>query len=152
MADPFDTQSLFPYLSVDGAEAAMAFYGAAFGAEDRGVTLRGGDGMVVHAEMAIGKTTIFLAEAAADPAGGSPLTLGNTPVRLALDVADVDQSIAAAAARGAEVVIPPGDQFYGCRAGRIRDPFGHVWIISKRIEDISTKEMQRRLNALMGDA
>jgi len=65
MAASAETQCLFPYLSVDGAEAAMAFYQAAFGAEDQGVTLRDGNGKVVHAEMTIGKTTIFLAEAAA---------------------------------------------------------------------------------------
>ena len=150
MDDPSETQSLFSYLSVDGAEEAMAFYGAAFGGKDRGVTLRDGGGTVVHAEITIGKTTMFLAEAAADPSGCSPLTLGNTPVRLALDVADVDQTVAKAASLGAEVVIPPGDQFYGYRAGRIRDPFGHVWVISKRIEDLSTEEMQHRLDALIG--
>lgn len=149
MSDVLEHQSLFPYLSVDNAAAAMTFYAAAFGAEDRNVTLRVGGEFVVHAEMTIGKTSIFLAEAAADPTGASPLSLGNTPVRLALDVADVDAVMAKAAEHGAEVLIPAADQFYGCRAGRIRDPFGHVWIISARIEEISTEEMQRRMDAMM---
>jgi len=71
---------------------------------------------------------------------------------LAFGVEDVDETIAEAACHGANVEISPGDQFYGYRAGRIRDPFGHVWIISKRIEDLSTEEMQRRLDALTGES
>ena len=32
---------------------------------------------------------------------------------------------------GAEVVFGIADQFYGRREGRLRDPFGHLWIISQ---------------------
>ena len=49
---------------------------------------------------------------------------------------------------GAKVLIPVDDQFYGYRAGRIEDPFGHVWIVSQLIEPLSQEEMQRRLDAM----
>ena len=33
-------------------------------------------------------------------------------------------------AHGAEVVVPIENRPYGKRSGRIRDPFGHLWIIT----------------------
>lgn len=144
------SQTIFPYLSVDGAEAALAFYVDAFQGEDTGPTLRAPDGAVLHAEVRVGRSAFFLAEAAADPSGASPAALGGAPVRMAIDVPDVDAFVARAADRGAEVLIEPADQFYGYRSGRIRDPFGHVWVVSTKIEDVSSAEMQRRLDAMTG--
>jgi PhnB protein len=34
------------------------------------------------------------------------------------------------------VIYPLADQFYGDRGGRLRDPFGHQWMLSTHIEDI----------------
>ena len=142
-------QSVTAYLSVDDAAAAVVFYRTAFGATDVGPTLRAPDGAVLHAEIRLGDSAIFLAEASADPAGASPLTLGNTPVRLALEVPDVDGFCDRAAAQGAEVLIQPSDQFYGFRSARLRDPFGHLWVVSTRLEDLTEMEMQARLDAMM---
>lgn len=50
---------------------------------------------------------------------------------------------------GAELVHPVDTHFYGDRSGRVRDPFGHVWIISAFVEDIPPAEMQRRLDEMM---
>ncbi|MDQ6725659.1 MAG: hypothetical protein M3066_05785 [Actinomycetota bacterium] len=35
---------------------------------------------------------------------------------------------------GAEVLFPVSDQHYGERAGRLRDPWGHQWMVAKRLE------------------
>jgi len=35
--------------------------------------------------------------------------------------------------RKAEVVVPIEDRPYGKREGRLRDPFGHLWILSQQI-------------------
>lgn len=150
MAGPMERQSIFPYLSVDDAAKALDFYITAFGGEKAGPTLRAPDGTILHAEVKIGASAFFLAEASADPNGASPLGLGNTPVRMALDVPDVDAFMAQAAEHGAEIVIQPADQFYGYRSGRLRDPFGHVWVVSTPKEEVSEAEMQRRLDAMMG--
>ena len=42
------------------------------------------------------------------------------------------------------------DQFYGERGGRLRDPFGHQWMLSKRTERLSSEETARRAAAFFG--
>ncbi len=65
-----------------------------------------------------------------------------------LHVDDADALIQRAVGAGAKVVIEPADQFYGERSGRIRDPFGHEWILGHTIEKVSIEEMQRRYTAM----
>jgi uncharacterized glyoxalase superfamily protein PhnB len=38
---------------------------------------------------------------------------------------------------GATEIVPVEDRPYGKCEGRVRDPFGHLWIISHIIEDLS---------------
>jgi PhnB protein len=59
----------------------------------------------------------------------------------------VDAFFEKAVAAGAKILIPLADQFYGDRSGRLEDPFGHVWLVSTHIEDVSPEEMQRRMEA-----
>ena len=139
-----------PYLTVVGASAALDFYRQAFGAVEAGPRLTAPDGAIVHAEIRIGAGTVMLSEH--DPAFGTadPHSLGGSPVRLALSVENADATVEAATRAGAKILIPVGDQFYGHRAGRIEDPFGHVWIVSQVIETLSEEEMQRRLDEMSG--
>ena len=44
--------------------------------------------------------------------------------------AEVDATLADAAAAGAEVTRPPRETFYGGYAGCFRDPDGHVWEVA----------------------
>jgi hypothetical protein len=30
--------------------------------------------------------------------------------------------------------------------GRVRDPFGHLWLLRQRVEQLSAEEVQRRRN------
>ena len=80
----------------------------------------------------------------------SPLSLGGSPVTLCLYVEDVDAVFAKALKEGATVTdgMEVKDQFYGERAGSLTDPFGHKWSIMTHIEDVSTEEMQRRMDAM----
>lgn len=139
-----------PYLTVVGAGAALDFYRRAFGAVETGPRLTAPDGSIVHAEIRIGADTVMLSEH--NPAFGTaePHSLGGAPVRLALSVENADATVEAATRAGAKVLIPVGDQFYGHRAGRIEDPFGHVWIVTQVIETLSPEEMQRRLDEMSG--
>lgn len=73
-------------------------------------------------------------------------TLGGSPVGLTLYVKDVDARVSRAVAAGATVRRGVSDEFYGDRSGQITDPFGHVWTLSTRIEDVSNEEMTRRFN------
>lgn len=141
---------IVPYLGVRDAVRAIAFYREAFDAREtsRLVDPAGG---VIHAEVVIGGGAVMLAEENAEWGNHSPAALGGTSVRLVLQVPDVDAVVARAVAAGATLVIPVADQFYGERAGRVQDPFGHQWIVSTHVEDVSPEEMQRRATALYGD-
>lgn len=139
---------LTPYITVVDAGAALDFYRDAFGANETGPRLTAPDGSIVHTEFRIGTATVMMSEHNPDFGTAEPRSLGGTPVRLALEVEDADATVEAAERAGAKVLIPVADQFYGYRAGRIEDPFGHVWVISQLMESLSQGEMQRRLDAM----
>jgi PhnB protein len=50
-------------------------------------------------------------------------------------------------ARGAEVVVPIADRPYAKREGSVRDPFGHLSILSRPTEVLDGREIQRRLGS-----
>lgn len=61
-------------------------------------------------------------------------------------VPDADAVGQAMEAGGAEVIIPIEARYYGPREGRLRDPFGHLWILSQAGEDLSPEEVQDRID------
>lgn len=134
-----------PMLAVRDAAGALEFYGKAFGARET-VRLQDPAGVVQHAEIVIEGAPIMLAEESPEH-NRSPETLGGSSVIIQLEVADADALIAQAVAAGAELLRPAEDQFYGQRTGKIRDPYGHVWMLSTPIEEISYEEMHKRFNA-----
>jgi PhnB protein len=148
---PDGYDAVIPALGIKGAAGAIEFYKTVFGATELG-RLAGPDGNIAHAELQIGGGKIMLAEESPEWGNHSPPTLGGTPVRLHLYVEDVDGVVQRAVEHGAKVVIPVEDQFYGDRAGRIEDPYGHLWIVSTRVEDLSLEEIERRAAALFGGA
>jgi len=137
-----------PYLCVKGAASAIEFYQKAFGAEEV-MRLSEPGGKIGHAEIRIGDARILLADEYPEQGVLSPLSLGGAGVSISLQVEDVDALAARAVAAGAKLARPVSDQFYGDRAGKLEDPFGHVWHVSTRIEDVSPEEMQRRYEALL---
>ena len=74
----------------------------------------------------------------------SPLTHGGTAVALSLYVENADAVFKKAVDAGAEVKMPIGDQFWGDRYGMVQDPFGHLWAIASRKENLTPEEMERR--------
>lgn len=121
--------TMYPRLVVSDAAKAIDFYAAAFGAE-AGDQHRDGSGKIVHVELTLadGITVAVKDEDGGDPA---PTTLGGSPVIFACDVDDADAVAEAMVAAGARVVHPVSDHEYGSRAGRLADPFGHLWMISQ---------------------
>lgn len=59
-----------------------------------------------------------------------PAEIGGSPVLLTLTVADPDDISTRMIRAGSEIVVPIKDRPYGKREGRVRDPFGHLWILS----------------------
>ena len=136
-----------PYLSVTSAARAIEFYREAFGAVET-LRMTADDGRVGHAEITIGGANVMLADEHPEIGFLSPETLGGAGMTLQLPVDDVDATYDRAVAAGATGVRPPDDQFYGERGGRLRDPFGHQWMLSQVIEDVSQEEMERRAQEL----
>ena len=136
---------LCPYLCVGDAAGAIDFYKNVFGAVET-MRLTEPNGKIGHAELMIGGVLIMLADEYPEFGVLSPQTLGGSPVSLHLEVPDVDALAEAAVAAGATVLSPVADQFYGDRSGKIRDPFGHIWMIFTHKQDVSIEEMQRRLD------
>jgi PhnB protein len=150
-AIPKGYHSVQPYLIVDGAAKALAFYKAAFGAKER-LRFPGPGGRIGHAEIQIGDCVVMLADEAPDHGAYAPGKFGGSPVSLMIYVPNVDAVVKQAVAAGGRLTREVKDQFYGDRSGGIDDPFGHHWHISTHIEDVSPKEMDRRMKAMMKGA
>jgi len=121
-----------PYLVIKDAARAIDFYQRAFDAIEL-VRLEGADGRIAHCEIKIGDASILLADEWEGVGATSPSSLGGSPVIIHLQVEDVDAIAKSAIDAGAEVIFPVQDQFYGERAGRLRDPFGHMWLLATKI-------------------
>jgi PhnB protein len=132
---PEHLHTVTPRLVVRDGAAAIDFYARAFGAEQFGERFTGPDGELIHAEVRIGDSIVMITDEPADanaPAR-SPRSLGGVSAIMATYWEDVDAAWERALAAGAEVIYPLQDQFYGERGGRLRDPFGHQWMLSRRI-------------------
>lgn len=73
--------------------------------------------------------------------------LGGSTASLFISTDDVDALWERALAAGAEEVFPLELQFYGDKPGRVRDPFGHTWVLGQRVEEVDDAEMERRMAA-----
>lgn len=138
--------NLYPRLIVDDPDATIGIYERALGATliERFVD---GEGRVVHAAMQLGEGVFSLAQSV--PAWGlnDPLTLGGSAVLIHLDVHDPDATAAALLHEGGKLVVPIADRPWGKREGRVADPAGHLWVLSRRTEDVAPEEIARRLTA-----
>ncbi len=142
---PAGYRSVTPYLVMDGAVRALAFYAAAFGARER-LRLEGPGGRIRHAEIEIGDSVLMLGDwPEGDSGDASAPPGGDTPaISLLMYVADADAAYARALAAGATAVRPPETKPYGDRNASVRDPFGHEWHLATRVEDLSLDELRRR--------
>lgn len=147
---PAGYEGATPYLVITGAAEALDFYQRAFGAEVL-MRLKQPDGRIGHAEIRIGKAVVMLADEFPEMGFASPKTLGNSPVGLMLYVEDVDARFEQALAAGGQELRPMADQFYGDRSGTLIDPFGHMWTLASRLEDLAPAEVEARFEQMMQD-
>ena len=130
-----------PLPGIRKAAEAIEFYKKAFGAIEI-MRLSMPDGGVGHAELRIGDSPIMLGT----PCDQGPLSNPDTApsVGLHLYVTDVDTSYQRAIAAGGTVVSEVKDQFYGDRSGTLKDPFGHLWFLATRKEDLTQAQIEQR--------
>lgn len=138
-------RSMTLYMCVANANAAIEFYRDAFGARELS-RLSEPDGKVGHAELQIGNTVLMISDEYPDYGALSPQTIGGSPVRMHLDVIDVDAFSERAIKAGATLVRPIEDQFYGDRSGQLADPFGYTWVVSTHQKDVSIEDMQKEFD------
>ena len=140
---PEGYHTVTPYLSTRNCPEAVEFYKRAFGAKELG-RMPGPDGRIVHADIQIGDSHIFLCDEFPEMGSKSPETLGGSPVSLLLYVDDVDSFFKTAVQAGGVAVEEPKDMFWGDRWAVLRDPFGHTWQIATHVEDVTPEEMEKR--------
>jgi PhnB protein len=154
-AVPEHLSTVTPRLVVRDGAAAIDFYAQAFAAREVAERFVGPDRQLIHAEVQIGDSVVMISEEGGDadaPAKSPPSVGGAVTAIMATYWPDVDAVWERALGAGAEVVYPLADQFYGERAGRLRDPFGHQWMLSRRTERLSPEEMERRAESFFSSA
>ena len=141
-AIPQGFHSVTPGLTCKNASQAIDLYKKAFGAVERS-RMAGPDGKIVHAEIQIGDSILFLSdEFPGMSAAPSPNALPSQSVYLY--VQNVDSVFKQAVAAGCREGMPLADMFWGDRFGKVIDPFGHHWNLATHIEDVAPAEMERR--------
>ena len=141
---PKGYHNITPSLSFQGTEEAIAWYKNIFGAKEK-MRMDGPDKKVMHAELAIGDSIIFLAEEDPQYKNKSAKSVNGNSIKLYVYLEDVDGTIKRAVQNGATLTMPAEDMFYGDRVGSIDDPFGYSWTLSTHIKDVSEKEMKSKM-------
>jgi uncharacterized glyoxalase superfamily protein PhnB len=135
--------TLVPHLVIHGAAQAIDFYKKVFNAREISRS-PGPAGKLMHAEMKIGDSTMFLADDFPEFGSSAPSPSGSSPVVLNVCVPNCDEIYNAAMAAGAKSQMPPDNMFWGDRYCKFQDPFGHNWAVATHIEDVPPQDLQKR--------
>src|SRR6266446_4615995 len=112
---PEGYHSISPALTCKNAARAIDFYKQVFGATEIN-RMPGPGGQIMHAELRIGDSVIFVADEF--PGMSAAPTPGATnPVSIFMYTENVDATFNRAVAAGAKVDMPLMDQFWGDRYG-----------------------------------
>ena len=142
---PQDSNTVTPYFVVKGADKAVEFYKAVFGAKEE-FRMNGPDGKIMHVALKIGDSKIMMTEDRPE----MNMSMGVTKSSTYVYVDDPDAALKKAKKRGATAVMEPADMFYGDRTACFTDPFGQVWTVALHIEDVSNAEIKRRGKKMFG--
>jgi uncharacterized glyoxalase superfamily protein PhnB len=132
--------SITAHIVVQGAEAAAAFYGKAFGATEVS-RIPTPDGRLMSVELRLGSSSLHLADEFPEMEVLAPPSIGGTAVVLQIEVEDAEAVFNQAVAAGAEARSPLADTFWGARHGQLTDPFGHRWNVSQQLRHVPHDEV-----------
>ena len=127
--------SVTPWIIGADTAGLMDFLARAFGAVEL-ARLADENGRIAHAEMRIGGGVVMMFDA---PEGWPP-----TPAFIRLYLDNAPASFEQAVAAGAVPVTRVTHLAFGDAVGRVRDPFGNLWWLQQRLEEIGEDEMTRR--------
>jgi len=133
---PKGFHTVTPYIMIRGAAAMLDFVKKAFGAKEKHRS-SGPDGAIWHADVLIGDSHVMIADATEQwPA---------TPAGIYMYVKNTDAVYKSAIEAGAVSLQEPSDQFYGDRTAGVKDQWGNSWYMGTHLEDVSPKELQKRM-------
>ena len=121
-----------PQLHIKSGVKDIDFYSKGLGA----VELRrwtNDDGSIHVAELSIDGAIFHLHEEKPGSGHFEPIANKGVTALIGLFVEDVDKVIKNAVASGATIIEPPRDYDYDFRQGKIKDPFGHIWLIQNKL-------------------
>ena len=126
MTVPAGYATVNPFLITRDATGLMSFVQAVFGGDEHAdARTVDTDGLLLHAELEVGGSTLMFADRKPD----WPFT----PSLLQIYVDDVSATLARARERGAEVVTEPTD-FFGTVFSRVIDPWRNMWWVYRHEE------------------
>jgi PhnB protein len=146
---PEGYNTIIASLAFRNTEAAIDWYKKIFNAKER-ATFKGPDQKVMHTELTIGDSVIFMAEENPKYGSEGPQVTNGNSVKLHFYVEDVDEQVEKAVQHGASVTMAAMDMFYGDRVACIDDPFGYSWVLSTHFKDVSEKEMKEKAESFVG--
>ncbi|WP_232664455.1 VOC family protein [Pseudonocardia sp. TRM90224] len=127
--------AITPWIIGPDTNGMIDYLTRAFGGVEIGRVV-GEDGFIGHAEVRIGDAMVMLFDSRPDwPA---------TPAFLRLYVEDADATHRGAVEEGGTSVTEVTHLAFGDRVGRVRDPFGNLWWIQTRVENVTEAEMIAR--------
>lgn len=132
--------ALTPYLAVNDANGAIAWYKDVFGAKQAGDIMPGPGGKVMHAQLKIGDSLLYLSDIFPDSDMVDPTRAGPS-VNLHYYRPNAGHVWERAVEKGAKVTMPFAEMFWGDTYGKIIDPYGHSWAISRKSK-LSKKELE----------
>ena len=146
-AIPEGYHSLSAALTCRNAATAIEYYKSVFGAREI-LRMPGSDGKIMHAELKIGDSIIFINDEF--PGVASAPAPGVMPASyLFLYTEDVDTVYNRAVSTGSKVMMPLDNMFWGDRYGKFIDPFGHQWGVATHVKNVAPEEMKRRQEKAM---
>jgi len=134
---PEGYHTITPYFSVKNAHGFIEFLKKAFDARVEVHEMP--DGTVLNAQAQVGDSMVLIGQVPEDRPDSDLM-----PAMLYLYVEDADTWYRNAMSAGAESIMQPVDQFYGDRAGAVRDLAGNQWWFATRKEEMSSGELVRR--------
>ncbi|MFG2003760.1 VOC family protein [Spirillospora sp. NPDC048911] len=134
-AIPEGYTTVTPWIISRDTAAVIDYLERAFGAEEIGRVVDA-RGRIGHAEVRIGDAIVMLFD-------GDP-SWPDTPAFLRLYVPDAHATQRQAIEAGGVLVSEVTHLAFGDLVGRVRDPFGNLWWIQTRIEDVTEEELARR--------
>lgn len=131
MTNNINSTFFAPQLMFENGVTDISFYANAFGATEN-LCFRNDDGSIHVAELSIDGAIFHLHEVTKSYFFSPGKYNGSTAI-IGLFVQDVQGVMNKAIKAGAIEISAVKDYEYGYRQGEIEDPFGHHWLIEKKI-------------------